>query len=96
MLGALQAGDPRQLGEYRLQGRLGSGGMGQVYLARCADGEPVAIKAIRPDLAGDPEFRSRFEREVAAARQVSGRYTVLVLDADVTGPVPWLATSYIA
>ncbi|MBO0769829.1 MAG: protein kinase [Actinobacteria bacterium] len=70
--------------------------MGQVYLARCADGEPVAIKMVRPDLAGDPDFRSRFEREVAAARQVSGRYTVLVLDADVTGPVPWLATSYIA
>jgi hypothetical protein len=54
------------------------------------------VKAVRPDLADNPEFRSRFEREVAAAKHVSGQYTALVVDADVAGPVPWLATSYIA
>ena len=54
------------------------------------------MKVIRADLAADPEFRVRFAREVAAARQVSGLFTALVVDADVDGPVPWLATAYVA
>ena len=46
---------------------------------------------IRPDLAADREFRARFRREVEAARKVSGLYTALLADADLDGPVPWLA-----
>jgi serine/threonine protein kinase len=42
-----------------------------------------------------PQFRMRFGREVAAARRVSGMYTAMVVDADVDGPVPWLATAYV-
>src|SRR3984893_927592 len=56
----------------------------------------VAVKVIRADLAADPEFRVRFAREVAAARRVNGLFTAQVVDADVAGPVPWLATVYIA
>jgi serine/threonine protein kinase len=96
MVGELQAGDPRSAGSYRLLGRLGSGGMGQVFLGRSAGGRLVAIKVIRPDLAGEPGFRARFAREVAAARHVSGLFTALVVDADAEGPMPWLATAYVA
>jgi eukaryotic-like serine/threonine-protein kinase len=92
----LRAADPPQIGPYRLLGRLGAGGMGQVYLGRSADGCLAAVKVIRPDLAAERGFRARFAREVAAARAVSGRFTALVLDADTDGPVPWLATAYVA
>ncbi len=93
--GDLQAGDPVQAGPYRLAGRLGSGGIGHVFLGLSAGGRPVAVKVIRPELAGEPGFRARFAREVAAARQVNGLFTAAVVDADVTGPVPWLATAYV-
>ena len=96
LVGGLQPGDPQWAGPYRLLGRLGSGGMAQVFLGRSAGGRPVAVKIIRAELAGDPDFRSRFGREVAAARRVSGLFTALVVDADVDGPMPWLATAYVA
>src|ERR1700730_10235061 len=92
----LQPGDADRIGPYRLMGELGSGGMGRVFLGRSAGGRPVAVKVIRADFAADPEFRVRFAREVAAARRVNGLFTAQVVDADVAGPVPWLATAYIA
>jgi hypothetical protein len=95
VVGELQPADPRTVGPYRLVGRLGAGGMGQVFLGRSAGARLVAIKVIRPELAGDAGFRSRFAREVAAARNVGGLFTALVIDADVAGPAPWLATAYV-
>ena len=91
----LQPGDPERIGPFRVISRLGSGGMGRVFLCRSAGGRPVAVKVIRADLAVDDEFRARFRREIEAARKVSGLYTVLLVDADLDGPVPWLATSYV-
>jgi serine/threonine protein kinase len=70
--------------------------MGRVYLARSPGGRHVAIKVIRPELAEDVDFRARFAQEVAAVRKVSGIFTASVVDADLDGPVPWLATSYVA
>jgi serine/threonine protein kinase len=81
----LQPGDPTQVGAYRLLGRLGAGGMGQVYLGVSRGGRKVAVKVLRADLVTDAEFRTRFAREVAAARTVNGFYTAPVVDAD---PVP--------
>jgi Protein kinase domain len=95
-LDELQATDPRRIGPYSLEGRLGAGGMGRVYLGRSPGGRQVAIKVIRADLAENPDFRARFAREASAARKVSGIFTAPVVDADLEGPVPWLATSYIA
>ena len=91
----LQPGDPRVIGPYRVVGLLGQGGMGQVFLAVSPGGRPVAVKAIRPELASDPQFRIRFAREVAAARTVSGMFTAMVVGADVDGPMAWLATAYV-
>src|SRR5690349_19347780 len=70
--------------------------MGRVYLGRSPGGRRVAIKVIRPELAEAADFRARVAREVSAARKVSGIFTSSVVDADLNGPVPWLATSYIA
>src|SRR5215813_13858309 len=95
MVEVLRAGDPQSVGSYRLLGRLGAGGMGQVFLGRSAGGRLVAVKVIRPELAGEPGFRARFAREVAAARTVCGLFTAPVADADVQGQVPWLATAYV-
>jgi serine/threonine protein kinase len=91
----LQPGDPSAIGPYRLVGQLGQGGMGRVYLGVSPGGRPVAVKAIRAELAADPQFRTRFGREVAAARRVSGVFTAQVVDADVDGPVAWMATAYV-
>jgi Protein kinase domain len=91
----LQPGDPSRIGPYRLLEVLGNGGMGRVYLGRSPGGRQVAVKVIRAQLATDPEFRTRFRREVAAARMVNGIYTAAVVDADTEGQVPWLATAYI-
>ena len=91
----LQPGEPELIGPYRVRGRLGTGGMGRVYLGLSPGGRSVAVKVIRADLAQDAEFRARFRREVAVARKVSGLFTAPVIDADVDGPVPWLATAYV-
>ena len=95
MVRGLQPEDPQTIGPYRLVGQLGSGGMGRVFLGVSAGGRPVAVKVIRDELAADPEFRMRFGQEVAAARRVSGVFTAMVVDADVDGPVAWLATAYV-
>jgi eukaryotic-like serine/threonine-protein kinase len=92
----LSASDPTSLGPYRLLGRLGSGGMGRVFLGQSPGGRLVAVKVIRDDLASMRDFRVRFASEVAAARAVSGVLTAPVIDADVEGAMPWLATAYVA
>src|SRR5512139_3559716 len=52
------------LGPYVVAARLGAGGMGEVYEARDTRlDRRVAIKVLPEELADDPEFRARFERE---------------------------------
>ncbi|WP_431772142.1 protein kinase domain-containing protein [Streptomyces cucumeris] len=91
----LGAQDPRWIGEYRLLGKLGEGGMGKVFLARSARGRTVAVKLVQAELARQADFRGRFQREVEAARRVGGQWTAPVLDADTNAEVPWVATGYI-
>jgi hypothetical protein len=92
----LDQSDPVEIAGYALRARLGSGGMGNVYLSFTRGGRPVALKMVRQEFADDPEFRRRFRMEVAAAQRVQGLYTAPVVDADADAPVPWLATAYIA
>ncbi|MFF3521518.1 PQQ-binding-like beta-propeller repeat protein [Streptomyces albidoflavus] len=92
---SLRGSDPAEIGGYPLEARLGSGGMGTVFLARTSSGRPVAIKLIHQQFAGDEEFRIRFRQEVAAARRVSGAFTAAVVDAAPEAEQPWMATTYI-
>src|ERR1700743_552627 len=91
----LSANDPHSVGEFQLRARLGSGGMGRVYLGYSPAGRAVAVKVVRPGLAGDPEFSRRFAREVDAARAVSGMYTAPVVAAGPDDDPPWLATAFV-
>ncbi|UXY21212.1 serine/threonine-protein kinase [Streptomyces cynarae] len=86
---------PEYAGHYRLESCLGSGGMGVVHLARSTSGMKVAVKVVHAEFAKDPEFRSRFRQEVAAARRVSGAFTAPVVDAAPEAERPWMATLYI-
>ena len=90
----LQQTDPAQIGRYRLVARLGAGGMGVVYLGETPDGQPVAVKVLRPELADNPEFRIRFGREVATLTRIQGMCTVRVIEADTEAPKPFLVTEY--
>ncbi|MFF4691591.1 protein kinase [Streptomyces sp. NPDC001307] len=92
---SLRDDDPTEVGGYKLEGRLGAGGMGVVYLARSPRGTLVALKVVRREWAEDKAFRARFELEVAAARMVHSRYTTPVVDASPRGPEPWMATLYV-
>jgi serine/threonine protein kinase len=92
---ALKPEDPRFIGDYQLLGRLGTGGMGRVFLGRSPGGRKVAVKVLHGDLVHQPEFRSRFRREIQAARLVSGAFTAPVIDADPDAAHPWLVTGYI-
>lgn len=87
--------DPRTVGEFQLRARLGSGGMGRVYLGYSPAGRAVAIKVVREELADDPQFRRRFAREVESAKSVSGVYTAPVVAAGLDDDPPWFATAFV-
>ncbi len=87
--------DPRQIGAYRIVGRLGAGGMGQVFLGEDPQGRQAAVKVVHPGLAHDPQFRQRFRREVEVSRLVRGPWVAAVLDADAEAAAPWLATEFV-
>src|SRR5262252_4952646 len=93
---SLRPGDPQRIGHYVLTGRLGSGGMGEVFFGRSRAGRPVAVKLIYPVYANDDDFRRRFRLEVEAGRKVGGFHAAQVVDANPDAERPWLATGYIA
>jgi len=86
---------PRKIGPYRVLEKIGEGGMGVVYLAGDAENRPVAVKVLGPAVAGDPDARLRLAREVDTMRRVRSRHVAQVLDADVTGPSPYIVTRYV-
>jgi predicted Ser/Thr protein kinase len=84
-----------RLGPYRLLERLGEGGMGVVYLATDPNQRKVAVKALRPVIAADPNARRRLAREVETMRRVRSPFVAEVLDADVTSDPPYIVTRYV-
>ncbi|XVS65513.1 serine/threonine-protein kinase [Actinosynnema sp. CA-299493] len=86
---------PAEIGRYTVERELGSGGMGEVYLAFSPAGDPVAVKLIREDRL-NPVTRKRFEREADIARTIVGTNRVArFLEADPFADRPWLAMEYV-
>ena len=92
---AIQDALPDRLGPYRLLDRIGEGGMGVVHLATDSENRLVAVKVLRPQIAGDGTARRRLAREVETMRRVRSPFVADVIDADVTGPVPYIVTRYV-
>ncbi|MEV2274196.1 serine/threonine-protein kinase [Nocardiopsis sp. NPDC049922] len=88
-------GDPDRIGQYRIVGRIGAGGMGAVYAGVDPSGGCAAVKVIHPQFAADPRFLARFAREVESVSRVRATCTAAFHGADVRADTPWLATEYV-
>ncbi len=86
---------PDKFGPYRVLERIGEGGMGVVYLATDSEQRPVAVKVLRPAVAGEPDARRRLAREVETMRRVRSPFVAEVIDADVACDPPYIVTRYV-
>jgi len=84
------------IGGYRLETMLGEGGMGTVYLAtRAADGRRAAVKIPKAELAQEPSFQQRFEREASYAASIEHPAIIEVFDAGAHEGTPYMAMRYV-
>lgn len=91
----LEPDDPVAIGGHRLVGRLGSGGMGIVYLGRTGDGGLAAVKTALPEDADDPHVRRRYQSEVVCARKAPPDRTARVLVDGTAETPPFIVTEYV-
>ncbi|CAI4173873.1 serine/threonine-protein kinase [Streptomyces albidoflavus] len=90
----LRDDDPRTIGGYTLVCRIGSGGMGQVFLGESAAGQQVAVKVIKSSVL-DEDARARFLLEVDSLKTVYGPFVAAFVAADAQADAPWLAVEYV-
>ncbi|PWB70112.1 MAG: hypothetical protein C3F15_14235 [Holophagae bacterium] len=84
-------------GRYRIEGRLGVGGMGAVYKARDLElDRDVALKVIRPELEADPEVLARFKQEIILAREITHRNVVRIFDLGQADGIKFISMEFIA
>ncbi|MBM2622021.1 protein kinase [Actinoplanes sp. LDG1-06] len=87
--------DPATIGRYEIERRLGSGGMGTVFLGRTPGGRPAAVKVINPGYLDQPEALDRFRREAETLRTVRNAYVAALIDCELDEPPFWFATEYV-
>jgi serine/threonine protein kinase len=86
----------RRLGAYRLEERLGEGGVGVVFRAiKEPEGDEVALKVLRAELSADETFRRRFVHEARAAGEVRHKHLVPITDAGEAEGRPYLAVAFV-
>lgn len=90
----LRPGDPDQIGPYQIINRLGSGGMGVVYMGTTGT-RSAAIKIVRDFLLEDPASRTRLSREVNALKKVKSPFVAEIIDSDINAERAWIATNYV-
>ncbi|WP_344448686.1 serine/threonine protein kinase [Actinocorallia aurantiaca] len=87
--------DPASVGPYLLEGRLGAGGQGTVYLGDDESGRRVAVKLLHAHLIIQEAARIRFLDEVELAKRVAPFCTAQVLDSGVLNGQPYLVSEYV-
>jgi len=90
----LRPGDPEQIGPWQIVNRLGSGGMGIVYMGNNGT-RAAAVKIVREFLLEDPSSRARLSREVAILKKITGKYVAEIVGADIDSNPAWIATNYV-
>jgi eukaryotic-like serine/threonine-protein kinase len=92
---ALSDEDPVRIGCYRLLARCGEGRLGPVYVGRRGDGTLAAVRIVRGWLAGDDAVMDRLADRIAHARTVRSDAVAEIIDADLDGARPWLASRFV-
>ncbi len=83
-------------GRYRLEAKLGSGGMSTVYLARDATlDRPVAVKVMHREMSEQADQLQRFRQEARAVAKLSHPNVVAVIDAGEDGGHPYIVFEYV-
>jgi len=83
-------------GRYRLEAKLGSGGMSTVYLAHDETlDRPVAVKVMHREMSDQPEQLERFRQEARAVAKLSHPNVVSVIDAGEDGGHPYIVFEYV-
>lgn len=92
----LQLSNDTLIGHYRIIGKIGAGGMGEVYLAEDTElNRKVALKFLPPDLCRDADCRVRFEREAQAAAKLNHSHIITIFDVGEFADRPFFAMEYI-
>jgi serine/threonine-protein kinase len=85
-----------RISHYKVEQRLGSGGMGTVFRATdVRDGQAVALKVLRADLTSEPGYVERFRREAAIAGSLTSPQIVRVLDSGQEGETYFIVMEYV-
>lgn len=90
----LRPGDPEQIGPWQIVNRLGSGGMGIVYMGNNGT-RAAAVKIVRDFLLEDPASRGRLGREVTSLKKVKSKFVAEIVGADVESSPAWIATNFV-
>ncbi len=90
----LRPGDPELIGPWQIINRLGSGGMGIVYMGTNGT-RAAAIKIVRDFLLEDSTSRARLGREVETLKKVKSSYVAEIVGADIETNPAWIATNYV-